>query len=530
MSLHVFFNQLDSPFKNVKTASIASWLLALGVIPILAWLAYFSWVTIQDPNPLEYREGASQVVTGAMLNGQNPFSVANQPLTMEGYGIGYHLAVLPLAAVFGNTLAVHRFVSIFFIFLSLVLSAWAIHRSHRNLPFAIAGGGMGVLGLLSLSGPGAFPNAMGNFLFLAAVVVVWGRSFDRTSLVASALLSLLAFYTKPYFVLSIGIVASYVFLFVSKKKGIYLGLLFLGLLILTAVFVRLVYELYFLETVFLQTGLSARSFFYLLRQLVELDLEFLPVFICGLALMVAALFQRTQQKIGLKELTAGIDLTHFNQPFFQKQLNYFFYVFLCASLVIVVILGDHTGAYMTYLYQLMLPPFFLCLFQQLKPASRLALIAVPFLLFNMVTFCEKRLNAEMLQPDTAGWTQLSGYLRESRSVLNSPVLTSEMLRLGMQPVDTGQDEFYFLMPDPGSLLISPNYETVKTRGEAYLQVVQDAVRQKSFERILITEDYSPMVSVDLIRQTYQKVAVVPISFPRLTFWRNWNIEIWEPQK
>jgi len=62
-----------------------------------AWLLYFMAVTLVMPYPIEYREGAAQVLTQLLLAGQNPFAPQNQPLGMTNYGIVFSLAVWPLA-------------------------------------------------------------------------------------------------------------------------------------------------------------------------------------------------------------------------------------------------------------------------------------------------------------------------------------------------------------------------------------------------------------------------------------------------
>ena len=96
---------------------------------------------------------------------------------MNNYGIAYNLVALPLAALFGNTLAVHRLVSVLFIIFTGILIAKTTAGYNPHFDFALAGGCMAVLGLASYNNPGAFPSTMGVFLFLMAALIPFNHSF-----------------------------------------------------------------------------------------------------------------------------------------------------------------------------------------------------------------------------------------------------------------------------------------------------------------------------------------------------------------
>ena len=53
-----------------------------GIFLVATWFVYFAIATIFMPYPIEYREGVSQVLTQLLLDGENPFSAANQPLAL----------------------------------------------------------------------------------------------------------------------------------------------------------------------------------------------------------------------------------------------------------------------------------------------------------------------------------------------------------------------------------------------------------------------------------------------------------------
>src|SRR5690349_14179278 len=218
-------------FEPIK-AKIRGWsfsqhLLFWGAIASSLWSVYFAVVTISIPYQIEFREGAAQVMTEFLLHRSNPFRLENQPLAMNNYGLGYNLVVVPFAALFGNTLTVHRWVSFVFIILSALAGFFVVHKIRGELPSAFACAAFILIGLTARGGIGAFPSAMGTFLFMAAVLLPFLRAFDSLSLIVSILVSIAAFYSKAYFVLGFGVVASYLFLFLSRKKGLLYGVLFL---------------------------------------------------------------------------------------------------------------------------------------------------------------------------------------------------------------------------------------------------------------------------------------------------------------
>ena len=106
--------------------------LFVGIFASILWSVYFALVTISFPHQIFWNEGTAQVQTWFFLHGENPFILENQPFGMNNYGLGYSLAVLPFAALFGNTLLVHRSVTFAFIISSAVTGLYAVYRSGKD--------------------------------------------------------------------------------------------------------------------------------------------------------------------------------------------------------------------------------------------------------------------------------------------------------------------------------------------------------------------------------------------------------------
>jgi hypothetical protein len=500
------------------------------VLILIFWLVYFACFTITNPYPIEYREGAAQVMTRMLLGGENPFSLENQPLGMNNYGIVYSLFVLPFAALFGNTLSVYRAITLSFILLSFLFIVRTALRINRGIHFAVACGAFAMVSWAGRGGLGAFPFAMGSFLFLTGIMLPFNRSFNYPGLLSSALLCLLAYYTKPYFILSFGIVASYVFVFISKSKGVFYSLFFILLLAFSYLLVRYIFPFYFIDTLIsnLSNAELARNPHHVYIQLLEFVREFYPSII--LALLIAWMgVVRLITETSFREFFADINFLSFHQPLISKPVNYFAYFLICSSLAFVFVLGAHSGNYMVYMYQMIVPVFFLWLFQYLKPESRIALISMPLLLFNLIFLHKTMLNPSFLEQRNLGeWVRLYQYIDSSSRVLNSPVVVPKMLELGMQPIDSGQTEFfYYIMPYPNNKLLGPNYDVIEKRGDKYKNEIRTLVENTRFDRIILTEEEpTPLVSRILVSQYYFRVASLIVAMPQTS--QQWTIDVWEP--
>ena len=522
----------NSLFKRLSTTFQASphgMIFRVGILAVAIWFIYFAISTILIPYPLEYREGTSQVLTHLLLNGENPFSISNQPLAMTNYGILYNLAAYPFVVFFGNTLSVYRSINfIFMLFIFLIISQTA-YKNGSDQYIALACGLMIVIVISSYGDFGAFPSIMGIFLFLSASLIPFRFSFTPKSLWISAFLAVLTYYTKPYFVLSIGIVASYTFLFVSKKKGLLYGLIF-GLIFTAFYFtVRLIFAFYFIDTFWGNISNATNSFTYMCMQLFELVKEFLPI--VTLAGWVAFRdIKSTQKSIFSKTSSFRVDVQNLNQPIFSQPVNYFAFWGLCTVLAFIFILGGHTGAYMTYLYELTIAPLLLWLAQRINFKTYKDKIVQPLILLNLITLSFAFLNINFLsQRNSPEWAELYKYVADSTNILNSPVVVSAMLEHDMLPVDSGQTEYYYTVhPYPQSWFLGPRYSTFKTRGKEYKQSISYLVRDKSYDRLLLTkrQELTHGIVSDII-ENYTLVNEITVPMPQAN--ENWTIEIWEPK-
>lgn len=347
-------------------------------------------------------------------------------------------------------------------------------------------------------------------------------------LIASALLSIMAYYTKPYFVICVVVVAVYIFIFISKKKGILYTLFFLstfGILFLT---IRYSFDFYFIDTFIGNLSNTNRSLAHLRGQLAELLTEFFPSILLGIWLLFLNGSSFSMKNLFRMSYSSRSNFRHLHLPLLNVTMNYFAFIFIFCFLSFVFVLGLHKGSYMTSAYQIVVPPFILWLFQKLNLNSRFSIISLCLLISNILILDNILLNPSFLrQRDSVAWSNLYNYIRNSRQVVNCPAVVSAMIDSGIPPVDSGQTEYYYyIKPYPNNIFFGPDYDTVKRHGIAYRRSIRNAIRKDGFDKIILTEGYGNLVSLDVVEQYYVKVETITIDMPQT--YQTWVIGIWEP--
>ncbi len=518
-------NYVKSDFKKLSLAKI---LLFSGALISILWSVYFAVVTISMPYQIEFREGTAQVLTQLLLNRSNPFALENQPLAMNNYGLGYNLAVLPFAILFGNTLQVYRSVTFAFILLTVLTSFLAVYKVKRDPFLGLACGAFVMIGLMGYGGIGAFPSAMGTFLFLLAVLILFFRSFDYPGLVLSSLLSILAFYTKPYFLLAFGIVASYLFLFISKKKGAMFSLLFMFLFAVSFIVVRKFFPLYFIDTVAGNVSNTHLSIDHLFSQLAQLFLYFYHLVILSLAMLGLDYFRKRKKgEVGqIKKII--INFFVWNRPLIEYSVNYFLYFGICSFLAFAIILGPHTGDYLNFAYQLVVPSFCAWFFQKYNPGKKTGIIFALLVVFNLYIWESVQLNPQMLdQRNSKAWAELYSYIKPTTSILNSPVVTANLVEAGMAPLDSGQTQYFFdVKRYPDNRLIGPPYDTFKSNGVEYVKLINDSIEKQKFDLVLTTAEKVPFIHLQILHANYSQFKEIIVDMPQTN--EQWTVAIWKP--
>jgi hypothetical protein len=501
-------------------------LLLAGAALSMAWSLYFEKVILATPYEIGYREGAPQVITQMLLDGRNFATFEYQPLGYNAYGLSYHAAVLPFALMFGNTLHVHRWVTLIFILLSTTIGFGVVIRQTRNLPLAAICSAFILVAFMGWGGVGSAPTSMGTFLFLAATFAPFLFTFDNKSLFLSAVLALIAFHAKAYFVLSFGIVAAYLFFFVSKKKAVGYGLLFLALFASAFAVIRLNYPLYFINIIHGNASNTFRTFKHLYAQLFWLTIYFLP----ALVLTGVMLWREIKKNKELPKSTkVGFQILNFDKPLFEIRPDYFLHAFLICLSAFVIVLGSHVGNYLAYSYELVVPTFLFWFFINFDQKRTFTAFSAAAIVVNLFYWQYITLNPRMLsQRNSVEWDKVFSYLDPSMNILNSPTVASRMIELGMTPVDSGQTDVYYLMdPYPTNILMGPSYEEYDNDGRAYSDSINASIAAREYDLIITTKDVDVFYDLDLIETNYAMMDEIVLRMPQTE--QKWVVQIWAPK-
>jgi len=131
------------------------------------------------------------------------------------------------------------------------------------------------------------------------------------------------------------------------------------------------------------------------------------------------------------------------------------------------------------------------------------------------------------QKDSKEWVRLYQSIENSKHILNSPVQTSEMISLGIPPVDSGQTEyFYAIFPYPDNKILGPNYRVIKNDGKQYQESIHRSVINAEYDKIFLTPLLKNFFVPDDLSQYYQRTNTLIVEMPQTD--QRWTVEIWDP--
>jgi hypothetical protein len=260
--------------------------------------------------------------------------------------------------------------------------------------------------------------------------------------------------------------------------------------------------------------------------------EFYPVVAIAIVAILAHLIPRNKSVIIFKNDGTLFDLVTLPKPMFCVSMDFFFYTFSVSTIIFTLLLGPHTGAFMTYAYHLMIPPFLLWLSRLIKPHSRLLVFSTPLVLLNLILLTPKFLNPAFLsQRESREWAKLYQYAQSATLILNSPILASFMVERGMLPVDSGQTEYFYrfdLYPYSRNILLGPEYRVIKSEGREYKEVIQNSVINANYDMIIIWEGQWLLGYIyEDLPKIYTRIDSILIDMPQTG--QVWPAEIWIPK-
>jgi hypothetical protein len=496
--------------------------------------------------PLDYYESSMPSITGVIAAGQNPYTRDFQPALMSVYPPLYNIFVAPLTWVFGNTLGVHRGVAGLFIILSCLVCFLAALKRTRSSVNSLAVAVLLYAGLLYYATPIASPNSTGLFFFLLSITIPWHYGFSSRSLAMGLFCGLLAFYSKQYFVAGLAFVCLYLFLAVSIKRAIAFGVLVLVGVLSSLVIIHITSPYYLDNTIFCvrtAAGIASSS-----KRMIAQLIFFLKIY-SGLLLLLMLtggylLWKRYRDPEGGRTHTPGfaINIKALDQPLISAPPDYFWFCFLCATLVIVVSLGHNQGNYMTYLFQLMSPFLLIAGFAFLVESGCHHIILLPFVFFCFLQTHSILPKDFSIRPDhRANWDRLVQMIKVSDHVYTSPILLMPVIEGGKKIYANGHARYFsFSKNKPGFLRKGSEAERVSAIWQKHMRDLYRHIETQHFDLILLDRwtripDPPKGMSVAVkgkahLKAYYEHRETVPVSLVQRPGGGKHAVRVWRPKR
>jgi hypothetical protein len=504
-------------------------------------LLYHHFQLITFETPLDYNEAGMLTLTDTIASGKNPYSLESQPTRTGIYPALYNRVVAPLTSIFGNTLVLHRAVSAFFILGSCLLCFAMAYRESHSHADSFAAACIFYAGLLYYSTPIAGPTGFGLFLFLSSIVVPWLYNFSNRSLCLALVLGILAFYAKQYFVAGLGFVALYLFLAISKSKGLIFGIcaatLFIGSLLIVHI-----NSPYFLDNTIFAQGYAAAlasSNKSLLKQYIEYGQVYLPILL-ALAIAVIAYWVGKRDLAGFDKVSGPqyprhlFNLKGLHAPLLRTRPNYVWYCFLCSALIITLSLGKSAANHLSYFFQL-LSPFLLA--GTVSLASRSPRFRWLFQLLVIIAFYKTyAVLQHNFSINSENWQKIRAEIASAEDIFASPVLLAEIMKSGKAFYENGHTRYVVLADNkPGFLAQESADETPGALWTKHVGHIRQKLKAQEFDLILLDqwmampEDVAGGESTNaLLKNYYYRSGMIVLSLAERPGGGNYRIQVWKP--
>jgi hypothetical protein len=515
-------------------------LLHWATLAILLLLSYklltFQGSLLTNPFPNEYREGSILLTTQALLDGRNPYALANQPEYTNVYGILYHLVVYPFAKLFGNSFPVHRAVSAGFLLGTCGVMVWILRW--MRTPWVLSLGAPLILygHLLFYITPLARPDAMGVFFLMLSVVLPFRYAYGPRSMAASIILGILAFLIKPYCILGSAFVVLYVLVFKSKldgfKYGVYATLGFLS----TMALMNFLGESYINNTFLIHINVASKSAEFLYRQLgtyAQVNAPLLALLVLG---SIVGLVQMGSQRVPLLTRPKFQIFQPWQAPLIDYNMGLFPWCALMYFGIFYISMGRHTGNWMVYLYQLLSPFLLLTLAMVAKTlytegnvTRRLITqgLASLLIVLNVASVSSAEFLPGLPKDYQKTWQTLSGIVGQHRKIFNSPAIVSLLIQQSKPVYDSGQSEFFIAGMERKATLstVFPVNPAIAQRNNAYLNQIEQDVINHQYDLVVLTHNLSPILPPAFLEQYYTYAGSIKAPMPSQT----WLLNIYEPK-
>lgn len=501
-----------------KSIQLVGALIAIGLLLLLLVLHLR---LVFFPYQMEFREGAIVLTTEAFLKGINPWAIENNLTYINVYGIVYNALVLPFAAVLGNSLWIHRLISLMAVIGQLVLVAKVMRQ--RGISWLFIGFACVFLwlGQIYYTTPMARPDTLGQFFFLLTILLPLLKNFSTKSLILSLLFGWLGFFTKPYFVLGLPLVAVYLFLFENKLRAI--GYAFAGVLLiaLSSLVVNHFFEAYFLNVVFSHIADTNSIYEYLVYQTVRYGGEYWSVLLVAFIAMISA-----AASVRFKRITDFPVEFNLRKPFLRFKLDILLFCLLISCVLIIASLGRHNGNRMAYYYQLISPFLLILVFGILTRYPQTSGVAILCISINLLFHGYGNLKPDLQPWPVENWQKIQRYLQQANEVIHSPAITYEVMKAGLPVMNSGQTSYFYPYPQSDFFLYPPK-EQIREIGDDFFATLAQRIANREYDIILVDDPYPAFAKRRYYETYYTPGEVINLSMPHTE--QMWPIRLMTPR-
>ena len=507
--------------------------------------------TLQYPS--EYREAANIFMTKSILNGENIYSldVLNrvEPGLIYLYGPLESLVAAAFVLLFRVSIpTAHYFIA----FIVMVTGAALMARMAHEKATTFFPASLAFLGSIYCNWRYGYifaaPDSFGLFLLILFLFVLSRNNMKNKSLLA-ALIAVLSFFTKQYFIV-IALTGFIYLLFNSKKEACrytITGILLSGI---SFVYISIMHPLYWTYALYFLKGPGAgmpsgdiAGTQHNISQISYIGALFIFFFIAVFVKIIVTIY-----RICIKELKIEFDIKSCEKPLIgvkgddKINLDILMYAQMFVAMIILYYIGNNAGAFISYYLQLFVPALILLAAVSLediridnKYINKYKYIVL--LVFNL-TACiytiyraEPRLNVPVMRKiDAENWEDFYSIIREYKhgDVWYSP--------LGEYPVATTDKYIYNTgMPfvisqkyldrynkSEFSQKLFPHAGEIMKQHLDYRENVRNKVLNGEFDLIMYSENMDVVFSEDDMSTHYKKLAGIPL---KAGSW-SWNVDLY----
>lgn len=525
-------------------------------LPIICYTIYLLFqivsCTIQGvAYPNEYREAANIQMTQTIIDGINPYSLDTLKNVIPGtlYLYGPLLSVITaFLSIFIkiDLVMLHYLVSFLAMVISAILMARMVWEHSKSLTAPATAFLFTILCHWRYGFVYAAPDSLGLCILILILFVLTRKKLKQKALLC-AILTILIFFTKQYYLMIAGTSFIY-FLFLSKKQAIqYAGY---GVLLTTLMggFLYIKCPLYFTYAIYFVKGpgagaaMGSKGIAHNNSQIMYLGGMFLCLFIVGAYDFIRTVMIKRVVRIKW-------NLHHFEEPLFllvvkDEEENYgkrsvlfdllFWGQMGCAAIVLRYI-GNNDGAFLTYYLQLFMPALIvvaLCALDSFQINQKLIYTAVYliFLGFTIWKTDARLVVTKMTAQEVENWQQAYALLDEYQDgdIYYMPVLAYQGFDHGQYVYNSGQpfvitqkylDKYN---KSESAQKFYPYAGEIMEQHLNYRNIVLEKVRNGEYSVVVNKNDMDVVFTEEDLSIRYKKAATIPL---RTGSW-SWNIDFW----